>query len=121
MKTFAYLATVYSKWPLGIEDAFQTAARCAARLLERGHSVYSPIAHTHPLAIYGGIDPMRHDIWLPADEPFMHAAAECWVVLMPGWRESRGVTHEIEWFQAHNKPVKYLSYPDLDIVPRPEL
>lgn len=121
MKTFAYLATVYSKWPDGIEDAFKTAARCAARLLERGHAVYSPIAHTHPLAIYGAIDPMRHDIWLPADEPFMEAARECWVVLMPGWRESKGITHEIEWFLAHNKPVKYLSYPDLDMVPRPSI
>lgn len=110
---------MYSKHPEGIEKAFEQAAWAAAKLLERGHSVYSPIAHTHPVAIYGGIDPLRHDIWLPADEPFMTAAAELWVATMPKWQESKGIAHEIAFFEAAGKPVRFLSWPDLAIIPRP--
>ena len=48
--------------------------RAAAVLIRQGIRVYSPIAHTHPIAIHGGIDPLDHKIWLPADAPFMHGA-----------------------------------------------
>lgn len=46
-----YLATPYSKYPRGIEAAFVDASRLAACLVRLGISVYSPIAHTHPIAI----------------------------------------------------------------------
>lgn len=103
-----YLATPYSKYPAGIECAFRDAAALAARLLKNGARVYSPIAHTHPLAVYGNIDPLDHAIWLPFDEAMMTACAALFVAQMRGWRESFGVKHEIEFFSAARKPVIYL-------------
>ena len=44
----AYLATPYSKYPAGLQQAFVDAAKLAALLLRSGMNVYSPIAHTHP-------------------------------------------------------------------------
>lgn len=103
-----YLATPYSKYYAGIENAFRDASALAARLLKLGVNVYSPIAHTHPLAIYGDIDPLDHGIWLPFDQAMMTAAHGLVVAQMRGWRESKGVLHEIKFFAEAQKPVFYL-------------
>ena len=116
---FWYLATPYSKWPHGIHDAFCEAAKAAAEMLKRGHIVYSPIAHTHPIATHGGIDPLDHSIWLPFDGAMMAAAAGLYVVQMPGWDQSKGIAHEIAVFEAAGKPVHYVTWPDLIDRPAP--
>lgn len=101
-----YLATPYSKYKGGdIVAAFEDAARIAAKLMTSGIKVYSPIAHTHPLAIYGNIDPLDHAIWMPFDEAMMDAAAVLIVAHMDGWEKSFGVTHEIEFFEKRGKPI----------------
>ncbi len=101
-----YLATPYSKYEGGnLELAFRDAARLAAQLMLAGVKVYSPIAHTHPLAIYGDVDPLDHDIWLPFDEAMMAASDVLIVAHMNGWRESRGIAHEIEFFEKVGKPI----------------
>lgn len=101
----AYLATPYTKYADGIEQAFIDAAKLAARLLVSGIKVYSPIAHTHPLAIYGELDPLDHAIWMPFDEAMMDAASVLIVAQMDGWDRSKGVLHEIEFFHARQKPI----------------
>jgi hypothetical protein len=103
-----YLATPYSKYEPDIDAAFRDAAALAARLLTRGVKVYSPIAHTHPLAIYGGLDPLDHAIWLPFDEAMMTASAALLVAQMRNWRASKGIAHEIDFFRKAGKPVFYL-------------
>lgn len=103
-----YLATPYSRYPAGIDAAFRDAAALAARLLQNGIKVYSPIAHTHPLAIYGNIDPLDHAIWLPFDEAMMTASSALLVAQMRTWEVSRGIAHEIEFFAREEKPVFYL-------------
>lgn len=95
----AYLATPYSKYENGnLELAFRDAANLAARLMLAGVRVYSPIAHTHPLAIHGNVDPLDHDIWLPFDEAMMQRCEVLIVAQMKGWRESKGVQHEIQYY-----------------------
>ena len=103
-----YLATPYSKYEPGIHMAFVEASIFAARLLQHGIKVYSPIAHTHPLAIYGNIDPSDHNIWMPFDEAMMTASEALLVAMMDGWQESKGITHEINFFKNANKPIEYL-------------
>ena len=112
-----YLATPYTKYHLGIEVAFVHAAEVSARLLQRGVRVYSPIAHTHPLAVYGKIDPLDHSIWLPFDEAMMDAADCLIVARMKGWDESYGVKHEIEFFAREKKPIIHIDPVTLAIVP----
>ena len=103
-----YLATPYSKYPDGIQAAFEDAATNTAALVRQGIPVFSPIAHTHPVAVYGGIDPYDHSIWIPADKPLMEAAHGLLVCKMKGWEESYGIKVEIEHFEAAGKPVHYL-------------
>src|ERR1035437_2595568 len=99
----AYLATPYSKYPGGVNDAFIAAAKLGARLLLIGVKVYSPIAHTHPIAMHGNINPLDHSIWLPFDEAMMALASSLIVAHMHGWQESRGITHEIAFFENAKK------------------
>lgn len=104
----AYLATPYSKYCKGIDVAFEHAAALAAKLLIKGVKVFSPITLTHPMAIYGHIDPLDHKIWIPFDETMMRMADALIVAMMDGWRESFGIAHEIRYFTGDNKPVVYL-------------
>lgn len=103
--SLCYLATPYSKYKDGIEAAFQDAARIAAMLLKTGIKVYSPITHTHPLAVFGELDPLDHKIWLPFDEAMMEACDALVVVHMDGWQQSYGIAHEIKVFGAARKPI----------------
>lgn len=111
-----YLATPYTKYEGGIDLAFAEAARIAALLLTTGVRVYSPIAHTHPLAIYGNLDPLDHSIWLPFDEAMMEAADCLIVARMKGWDVSYGVQHEIEFFRSDRKPVVFIDPVSLMII-----
>lgn len=106
-----YLATPYSKYALGLEQAFQDAARAAGLLIRNGVRVYSPIAHTHPIAMAAGIDPLCHAIWLPADLPMMQAAAGLLVLRMPGFTQSYGIREEIKEFFTAKKPIYAVDWP----------
>lgn len=108
--SFWYFASPYSKYPDGIEFAFQEVAKGAGQLIAEGVRLYCPIAHTHPIAIYSGLDPLDHNIWLPADMPFMKLAKGLIVYKMPTWEESYGVSVEIGMFKKQNKPVEYMEY-----------
>lgn len=105
-----YLATPYSKYPYGLEQAWREACRVAAHLVSQGIAVYCPIAETHPVAIYGGMDPLDHELWMFADRPKMDGAAGLIVVKMPGWNESKGITEEIRVFEEAGKPIQYLDW-----------
>jgi nucleoside 2-deoxyribosyltransferase len=112
-----YTGTPYSKYPGGIEAAFVDACRLTGRLLTAGLKVYSPIAHTHPIAVHGNIDPYDHAIWLPFDAAIMDKADAMIVAMMTGWDTSFGVRYEIDTFVAAGKPVYFMSPVDLSYAP----
>lgn len=106
-----YLATPYSKYPL--EQAFEDAAALAAVLVRAGVKVYSPIAHTHPIAVHGGLRfPLDHAFWMSFDETMMVKADILVVAQMTGWEESKGIAIEIAAFERAKKPV-FLFDPEL--------
>ena len=111
MNGFYYLATPYSRYPCGQEAAYFEASRAAAHLMKRGVIVFCPIAHSHSLAVLGGIDPANHDIWIPADQPFMDHAKGLIVAKMLTWQTSHGVRVEIDTFEAAGKPIYYMDWP----------
>ena len=110
-ETYWYLASPYSKYPEGLEKAFEHVAAAAGEMIRRGIRVYSPIAHTHPIAIHSGQDPLDHGTWIPADVPFMHAASGLAVLKMPSWEISYGIEVEIEEFRESGKPIRFLDWP----------
>ena len=103
-----YLATPYSKYPDGIEMAFRLACLSASELVREGIRVYCPIAHTHPIAMHGNMDPYDHGLWMSIDAPFMEASVGLLVVMMRSWQESKGIQMEIREFTGRNKPVHYI-------------
>lgn len=108
MKSFYYLASPYSRYPAGIEQAFRDACRETGLLIRAGIPVFSPIAMTHPVAMVCGMDPLDHSIWLAADRPMMDAAEGIIVCQMEGWEHSYGIAEEIKVFKAANKVVIYM-------------
>lgn len=114
-----YVGTPYSKYPGGIEAGFIAASKITARLMVEGLRVYSPIAHTHPLAIHGNVDPLDHSVWLPFDAAIMNKSDAMIVAMLPTWETSFGVRHEIQVFVAAGKPVYFMSPSDLSHEPCP--
>ncbi len=119
--SYWYLATPYSKFPSGIDRAFEAACKESALLIRNRVPIYCPIAHTHPIAMEGDIDPFDHTIWLPADRPMMDAACGLIVCQMETWDISYGIAEEIKVFTAAKKPVIYMTpgiVPDLNLLRR---
>ena len=106
-----YLASPYSKYPQGLEAAFIEVSKAAAQLIKQGVRIYCPISHSHPIAIYGKIDPLDHSLWLAADKPFMDGARGLIVLKMDTWENSFGIGVEIEAFKAAGKPIQYMEWP----------
>lgn len=100
-----YVGTPYTRYVGGIEAAFQDACKLTARLLREGLKVYSPIAHTHPIAIHGGIDPLDLSVWLPFDAAIMAKSDTMLIGKLPGWLISTGVQYEISVFSGAGKPI----------------
>lgn len=113
-----YLATPYSKYPFGIEVAFEHACDLTSRLLMRGVNAYSPIVYAHTLAITTGLDPLDHDMWLRFDEPFMMACDALVIAEMDGWSESFGISHERDLFKNAGMPVFNLNPESMAITAR---
>lgn len=109
MKGFYYLGSPYSNQPAGLDAAHKAVCVEAGRLISRGLAVYSPIAHMHPIARYGLIDPHAHDIWIPIDEPLMAAAKGLIVLTLDGWSQSVGLGYEISFFEEKGLPVVYMT------------
>jgi hypothetical protein len=115
-----YLATPYSKWPAGPDDAAHQAALLAIRLQAAGLVVYSPIVHSHALCVADkSLDHLNHDFWLRIDRT--HIAGSCGLIVaqMPGWEASKGVEQEIDWFRCDfkAKPRFLLDLDDLHLTP----
>lgn len=120
LKTFnlLYAATPYTRYAGGIHHAFIDACKITERMLRAGLlNVYSPIVHSHSLAIYGNLDPLDHSIWLPFNEAIIGKSDALVVVMLVGWESSNGVRLEIQTFIAAGKPVYFMSPDDLSFEP----
>lgn len=105
-----YLASPYSHPDESVrQERFKLACMAAAALLRRGHRVFCPIAHSHPIAVIGGIDPLDYPLWARQDAGFLREARALVVLTIDGWRESRGVSEELAYARQRNKPIGYMS------------
>lgn len=108
-----YMPSPYTNYPRGREQAYHDACLAAAEFIKRGIHVFSPVAHSHPIAELGGIDPLDHEIWMPLDLAILDRFDGLVIPMMLGWRESEGVTKEIKRAEAGGKTVSYFSWPML--------
>jgi hypothetical protein len=103
-----YLASPYSKYEYGLENAANDTAKIAAKLLVDGVSVYSPIVYTHQLAIHGNLNPLDYNVWLKFDQAFLDLSDCLCVCKQKGWEDSYGISFEIKDFTSKNKVIYYL-------------
>lgn len=106
-----YLASPYSHPDPAVRLArFQAACKAAAAMMFEGLFVFSPIAHTHPIALAGEL-PLGFDFYAAYDELMISRCDELYVLTIDGWLESVGVTAEIEIAKRLGLPITYQEYP----------
>jgi hypothetical protein len=110
--SFVYLASPYT--PTGTEtiaDRVDAACKYAAKLMNDGYSVFSPIVQSHYVADH--LDEAKrldHEFWMQQDLAILRSAAKVIVLRLPGWDRSRGIAREIEAAKGVNIPVEFHEY-----------
>ena len=99
-----YLAIPYT----GNEaESFKTANAAASKVMELGHIPFSPISHTHPIAVQCGL-PKDWSFWEQFDRAFIEWCDELWVAGFGDYKKSKGVMAEIEIAGSLGKPVVFM-------------
>lgn len=108
MKTLVYLACPYSHPDAAIrEQRFHAVNKVAAKLMSQGSHIFSPISHTHPIAVAGGL-PLGWDYWQAYDRAIMSACGKMIVLMLDGWKESTGIAGEIVLAKEFGIPVIFM-------------
>jgi hypothetical protein len=121
-----YLASPYTHPdPDVVEKRFTQVMKVAADLTKFGYVIFSPILHSHPLAVEHGLNG-DWDFWKRIDTAFIKASGLLAVVKLDGWDQSKGVTAEIAIAEKCGIPVEYLEVRNTELgigvyVPEKEL
>ena len=101
-----YLASPYTHPDKNVEKfRYERAMDCQFWLMQKGYTVYAPIRATHELAKRYFL-PSNFEYWAQFDEIFLSKCDELFVLMMPGWAESKGVTSEISIAKRRNLPIR---------------
>ena len=107
-KTLIYLAVPYSHPDIEVrEERFGAVNRAAAKLMEQGLHVFSPISHSHPISIEGNL-PTNWEYWEAYDRVFLNASNKLIVLMLDGWDKSVGVSGEIEIAKELGIEIEYI-------------
>lgn len=91
------------------EFRYKVATLIASYLMANGYRVFSPITHSHVINKYLPARCKNWDFYKQQDFPQVLHADEVFVVCLPGWRVSTGVTDELKLCQFAGKNVEYLT------------
>jgi len=105
VKPLLYLASPYSKFPGGLDEAARLARANHGLLLSAGLNVFCPIAHAHDTPV----NRRDYELWLRVDEALAARSDVLLVLLLEGWDTSHGVTQEIGWFKKWGKPIIHMT------------
>jgi hypothetical protein len=91
-----FLSSPYtSADPLESEARYLQTREFTAKKLREGFALFSPITYCVPLS-HEYQFPTDYEYWLRFNMKMLKAARELWVLQLPGWDMSKGVTVEIE-------------------------
>lgn len=115
MKDIAYLATPYSHISSEIrKERFEKVSMVAAQLFNQGIICFSPISHSHPIALNGcGMD---WDTWEDFDIQMMDVCKELFILMLPGWEASLGVRKEYQYMRKQGRGVRFIKLIEEDII-----
>lgn len=115
-----YFASAYSvrtadgRPCLAAETAnFQLACIRAARLIEAGWLIFSPIAHSHPIhcAYAPFLAREEHELWYRLDHALIRTVPFRGIILAPEWGTSTGCVAEKILFEQLGRQVRYYHEP----------
>jgi len=96
-----YLASPYShpSEAIRLERYFQALAFTTLKI-KQGYALFSPIVYGEQMARHVGTD---FESWANLNDRVILACTEFWVLTLPGYKESRGIVHELKLW-AHHRP-----------------
>lgn len=106
--SFTYIASPYSHEDAAIrEERFNNVSKFTAMLVKSGVIAYSPIAHSHPLAVKYNI---RGDFgfWAHQNYGMLSKASNMIVLCLDGWKDSKGVQAEIAFAEQCGIDIEYV-------------
>lgn len=80
--------------------------------MRQGRHIFSPISHTHPIALAGSL-PLGWDFWQAYDRAILRVCKRVIVLMLKGWKESKGVAGEIAIAEELGLPIVYMSMEDI--------
>ena len=116
LMSYYYISNPYNGTDSQRNERAKIAAEVSGKLLKRGVHAWSPIVHNHAMMNdYGDFTlEQRRTLILDFDFSLLLASKGMIVLKIDGWKESYGVTKEIELCQEKSIPVQYLNPEDLD-------
>jgi hypothetical protein len=115
-KKLIYLGCPYSHPNPHVKtQRFEAVTKVASKMMAKGEFVFSPISHTHPIAMVGNL-PGGWEFWKAYDEIYLRMSRKMIVLMLDGWQESVGLTAEIELSKKLGIEVEYMAAQ----IPRPE-
>lgn len=118
-KTLIYLAVPYSHPDAEVRlERFHAANKAAAKLMGEGLHIFSPISHTHPIALAGDL-PLGWDYWAAYDHAILRACCKLLVLRSDGWEQSRGIAGEIAIAIGLGIPIEFVE-PEIPLAVPPE-
>lgn len=112
-KPLVYLACPYSNLNPEVEELrYRIANFVAGAMMNLGFIVFSPISHCHIINKAYGL-PGDWKFWQNFDRKYISVSHSMYVIRIPGWDTSIGVTAEIELARVYDIPVYYV---DVDMM-----
>jgi len=102
-KELVYVAGPYSHDNFEVmRERFRALNTYSAYLMKQGYVPFSPISHSHPIAIQEDV-PTNWEFWKKQDERFLDVMDVLHVFQMYGWENSTGVCAERDhWKEIGN-------------------
>jgi len=108
MTPLVYLACPYSHPDPAVREArFHAVNRAAGEMMGRDMLVFSPISHSHPIAVDHGL-PTDFAYWAAYNRATLSRCDRLVVLCLPGWRDSVGVRGELAIAHETGIPVEFL-------------
>lgn len=106
--SISYLGAPYTHTnPEVVKNRVAIINAVAAHLMRKGHVIFSPISHSHPVNASGIIprEESTWDFWRKQDLAFLIKANNLFILKLKGWEKSIGLQSEIAVAEATKKVV----------------
>lgn len=114
--TLVYLAIPYTHPQAAVrKERYKLVTEIAAYYSKKGHIIFSPITHSHPMAINHNM-PGTWDFWKKIDLEFLSHCHMMMIVALPDWKESVGVLAEKKFAEENGINVVFINPKNFQIM-----